>query len=164
MGSVIVFKDRVQDWPDTGDVCCMGVAVHGPGGCTCWDPVCDIETQADHDGSAPCPARDMCSDCAYRKNSPERNGADGYAGDADELDHIVIAGKRFFCHQGVRKVLHYLHPCGMTVPAHPADYAWRFAVVGSEKFPIKADGSPADICGGWFKRRTMYLKSQPVDT
>lgn len=150
---MIIHELVSREWPDTGELCCMGVAVNGPGGCTCWEPVYDIDIQVPHDGTMPVEATSMCHDCAYRKNSPERTGAVGYAGDEEELEHIVLTGKKFYCHQGVRKVTHYRHPSGMVIEAHPADYAWKIVKQNGEEFPIKADGSPVEICGGWCKMR-----------
>lgn len=99
----------------------------------------------------------MCHDCAYRKGSPEQTGQEGYSGTQEELDSIVTEGQKFYCHQGVRKILYYRHPTGMTVEAHPADYDWRMIEKEGRRFPIKADGSAADICGGWCKRRSKHL-------
>jgi hypothetical protein len=102
----------------------------------------------------------MCHDCAYRKDSPERNGEEGFQGDEEELFHIVATGKKFYCHQGVRKIVKYRHPSGMEIDAHPADYNWRLVTKDGETFPIKADGSAADICGGWCKNRRKFLASK----
>ena len=44
---------RNKEWPDAcgdGVSCCIGHAVYGPGGCTCWEPVYD-QPQAPHNGS-----------------------------------------------------------------------------------------------------------------
>ena len=38
-----------QGWPDAGEgMCCIGAAVYGPGHCTCWTPVYDLD-QAEPD-------------------------------------------------------------------------------------------------------------------
>ena len=41
-----------RGWPDAGDgTCCYGSAILGPGHCTCWEPVYNLE-QAEPDTSS----------------------------------------------------------------------------------------------------------------
>lgn len=138
--------------PDTGGGCCFGEVNGGPQHCTCWEPVYDLEQQEPQTG--PMGLRDrMCGDCAYRKDSPERRGEDGYKGDADSLEEMVRAGEPFACHQGIRKPVKYRHPSGAEIAGHPA--AYDPPVV--EGVPYKADGTPADLCAGWAARRMKHM-------
>ena len=128
--------------PDTGELCCYGVAVYGPQRCTCWEPVYDLE-QAE-----PVPApmgqrKRMCADCAFRKGSPERRGDESYA-HAGEVDDLPFE-RGFACHQGMRRVVKLVHPSGMEIAGHPADYRPPI----EKGVPYKADGSPADMCAGF---------------
>jgi hypothetical protein len=117
--------------PDAGGgMCCDGAAFMGPQRCTCWEPVYDLD-QVDPDPTAvkllaagvqPVTRPAPCHDCAYRPGSPERRGEDGYAGDQELLDRIVATGERFWCHQGMRKVVAYRHPSGVTVPVEVDGY------------------------------------------
>jgi hypothetical protein len=44
----------------------------------------------------------MCEDCAFRPNSPERQGLDGYENNdgGERLAELVDKGEPFYCHQG----------------------------------------------------------------
>jgi hypothetical protein len=144
-----------NELPDvTGGIpCCYGSAHNGPGGCTCWVPIYDSEQSPLQDG--PVAKRNtMCEDCAYRKNSPERSGLEGYSGDEDMLMEIVYTGEPFYCHQGMRRVIAYRHPCGFEIPAPASDYAPPLGY----QVPLKADGTLADICGGWCAQRSKFEK------
>lgn len=138
------------DLPDaSGGTCCYGAAIYGPQRCTCWQPVHDVDQTPIRPGvpMPPIPVR-MCHDCAYRRRSPERTGAVGYAADADVLDDLVAGRMPFFCHQGMRRVLTLRHPTGFEVPAHPG--AYDPPIVNG--VPYRADGSPALLCAGWLLR------------
>ena len=97
-----------QGWPDAGEgMCCIGAAVYGPGHCTCWTPVYDLD-QAEPDTTithSVMPRR--CSDCAFLRNSPER--ADEYA--SEQLDRIPAGARRLaaLCYEHAR-----LHPAPRT--------------------------------------------------
>jgi hypothetical protein len=83
-----------------------------------------------------------CSDCAYRPDSPER--AQG-----DDLERLVESGDVFWCHQGIRCVIEYRHPDGRVhIPEFRRDYRPPL----QDARPYKADGTPADICAGWWAR------------
>jgi hypothetical protein len=145
---------RPLDLPDVGP-CCMGSAVYGPDRCTCWEPVYDLEQQPLKPGAMGL-RKTPCSDCAYKKNSPERRGEEGYQGDPDSLEEMVANGDPFACHQGIRKPVKWVHPSGAEVPGHPASY--EPPVVDGK--PYKADGTPADLCAGWAARRLKYMQGE----
>lgn len=134
------------------DPCCYPSAEDGPDACICWEPVYDLEQEP---VIAVAPEHiqtrtEMCADCAFRPDSPERQGHELYQHNTDDdlraLDH-------FWCHQGMRKPAAYRHPYGITLDAdHDAygpprlvisDGATRIAV------PFKANGAPADRCAGF---------------
>ena len=141
------------DLPDAGEgACCMGAAVYGPRRCTCWEPVYDLDQQPVHPGEMGLRVK-MCVDCAYRPNSPERRGEEGYQGDPESLDEMVATGDLFACHQGIRRPVAWRHPSGAEVPGHPAGYAPPL----HDGKPYKADGSPADLCAGWAARRLKHM-------
>lgn len=119
--------------------CCMGSAEHGPADCTCWEPVYDLE-QAEPDRSAePATRAAMCADCAYRPDSPERQGDDRYR------PNEATADAPFWCHQGLRKPIAWRHRLGITVECDTDAYAPP-VIAG---VPYKADGSPGERCAGW---------------
>lgn len=135
-------------------MCCVQAAEDGPLACICWKPVYD-EDQAEPDTAALAGANEkMCADCAYRPRSPERTGDPTFKGDTAELDRIVKAGEPFWCHQGLRRPVKWVHPSGAEIPGHPA--AYRPPIRGH--IPYKADGSPADLCGGWMLRRMKAMQ------
>lgn len=142
------------DLPDAGP-CCMGWAVYGPHRCTCWVPVYDLEQQDPQGGHMGLRA-EMCHDCAFRPNSPERRGEAGYQGSAEDLNDMVTGGSPFACHQGIRRPVKWVHPSGAEIPGHPADYSPPI-VNGT---PYKADGTPADLCAGWAARRLKEMDRQ----
>jgi hypothetical protein len=147
------------EWPDTGldEPCCVDHAMDGPGSCTCWEPVYDLEQQPiDQEkarmldaGILPVTRKLMCDDCAYRPGSPEKSGDETFHGDAEFLDQLAADGKPFWCHQGVRVPTLWRHPSGMEIPAHPGGYEPPVR----NGVGYKADGSPMDLCAGWDARR-----------
>lgn len=144
------------DLPDAGEgACCYGAAVYGKDRCTCWAAVYDLDQQKITPGMPlpRVPVR-MCQDCAFRPGSPERQRAEGYAGDPEFLDELVTTGDLFACHQGIRRPVKWVHPSGAEVPGHPAAYAPPIV----KGIPYKADGSPADICSGWLLRRVKEVQ------
>lgn len=137
------------DYPDAGGgMCCMGAAARGPEHCTCWEAVYDQE-QARLVQAGPMRQRKrMCSDCAFRPNSPERNGDERYAHSGEGGLDEVMSGT-FLCHAGMRRLLREVHPSGAEIEAMPGAYAPGYP-------PRKADGSPPELCAGWaaeMKRR-----------
>lgn len=122
---------------DTAAPCCWG-SVDAPDGCTCWEPVYDLDQQPDAPG--PRRTRDVrCEDCAYRPGSPE-HGTGELPGPKS---------RPFYCHQGMRRVAAFRHPDGRELPAGPGDYAPPVR----DGLPRKADGTPADRCAGWAQQK-----------
>ncbi|TCO57166.1 hypothetical protein [Actinocrispum wychmicini] len=151
--------DLADGFPDVSDGCCLGRVEDGPASCTCWRPVYDLEQQPidEHarqllaDGIQPNTRTQMCGDCAYRPHSPEMSGDPTYAGDADHLEQLARDAWRFWCHQGMRIPVKWVHPTGAEVPGHAGSYQppmdTRLGV------PFRADGTPAELCAGWDARR-----------
>jgi hypothetical protein len=143
------------DLPDAGEgICCAGAAMFGKDRCTCWVAIYDLEQQEIVPGLAPKPRTSMCEDCAYRPGSPERQGDPDVKGDGDTLDDLVASGTPFACHQGIRRPVAWRHPSGVEIPGHPAGYDPPQV----DGIPYKADGTPADLCGGWFLRRVKEVQ------
>lgn len=136
------------DLPDVGGGCCVGADVYGPGRCTCWVTVHDLE-QAD---PVPGPAEiraGMCSDCAYRPGSPEKVVDPAVSGNPDVLEALAESGTPFYCHDGIRRVITRRHPAGAALPGHPAAYDPPVR----DGIPYRADGRPGLLCAGWDARR-----------
>jgi len=147
---------RALVFPDAGEgACCYGAIMNGPQACTCWQPVYDLEQQPLRPGDLGLRGS-MCGDCAFRPGSPERSGDPSYQGDGEFLDEIVITGELFACHQGVRRVIRWVHPSGAEISGHGGDY--RPPLVNGR--PFKADGTPADLCAGWAARRLKYMQRE----
>ena len=141
------------DLPDAGEgACCWGAIIHGKDRCTCWVAVYDLEQQPLKPGPMGLRVR-MCDSCAYRANSPEKRGEEGYQGDAEFLDGLILTGEFFACHQGIRKPVRWVHPSGAEIPGHPAGYNPPLR----DGVPYKADGTPADLCAGWAARRLKQM-------
>lgn len=132
------------NYPDVGNgelPCCLGSAVYGPERCTCWESEHDQEQQPPKAGPRNVRVR-MCEDCAFRPGSPERSGDARYEhSDEDGLDDVMRG--EFVCHQGMRRLVREVHPSGAELVACPGAYE-----PGDP--PMKADGSPADYCAGWW--------------
>jgi hypothetical protein len=135
---------EVSDYPDAGNSevpCCMGSAVYGPDRCTCWRPVYEPRQEPAKDG----PRRirpTMCADCAFRPDSPERTGDQRYEHSHEEALAELVHGE-FVCHQGMRRLAREVHPSGAVAEAMPGAYE-------PTSYALKADGSPADYCAGWW--------------
>ena len=139
--------------PDAGEgACCIGAAMGGPQRCTCWVPIFDLEQQEPEPRPMGLRGR-PCGDCAYKPGSPERRGEDGYQGDTEFLDGLILTGEFFACHQGIRKPVRWVHPSGAEIPGHPAGYDPPLR----DGVPYKADGTPADLCAGWAARRLKQM-------
>lgn len=156
-GGAELFAAAFPDAEPAG--CCIGEAVYGLEGCTCWAPVYDTEQSAPvvrpaHEAVVRPGGR--CGDCAYRRDSPEN--ADPFT--AEDLVTAAISG-RFWCHDGMRRPRVWVHPGrpGVKLPGSAAD--WRPAVVGD--VPYRADGSQALLCAGWAaegRRQARILEAE----
>ncbi len=137
--------------PDAGQgQCCMGAAAMGPGRCTCWRPVHDLEQQPPRPGG-PRTRTECCGDCAFRPDSPERQGDQRYQhSDEGELSDLVRSEHSFVCHDGMRRKLALVHePTGVRLPIDVD--AYDPPVIDGVAY--KADGSPADLCAGLAAQR-----------
>jgi hypothetical protein len=133
--------------PDPGWVPCCWGSMHDPGGCTCWEPVFEVEQQPPRPPANPGDievAASMCADCAFRPGSPER----ATTFEKEALFALADEGTPFWCHQGMRRPDRWVHPDGRVVPGDPDD--WTPAQLGPVAF--RADGSPALLCAGWAAR------------
>lgn len=144
-----------DDLPDAGEgMCCHGAAARGAQACTCWTPVYDQPHSEELQQGPMAPRQSCCHDCAFRTGSPEQLGDPRYAHSREgELEEVLLSAG-FLCHQGMRRRLRLVHPSGAVVESGPGDYApieWRYMA-------WKADGSPADVCGGWLARRAALLR------
>jgi hypothetical protein len=115
--------------------CCLAAAEDGAAFCTCWRPEYDMEQQKPQADVEPETRTQMCGDCAYRPDSPERRD-DPYA---------LLDLPNFWCHRGIRRPARWRHPDGRVRPGDPADY--EPPIVNG--IPYRADGLPAARCGGW---------------
>lgn len=133
--------------------CCYGSALNGPTGCTCWRPVYDL-TQTEPVQGEPVTAGQMCSDCAYRPGSPERNHDPRQACSRDgELDEVALR-ESFWCHAGMRRVVQWRHET-LDLVVDAEGICYEPAIV--DGIPYRADGRPADRCAGAAARRRQLL-------
>lgn len=123
--------------------CCLGALEDGPGGCTCWEAVYDLDQAPVDRLSMPGTRAEMCADCAYRPGSPESQGDDRYVGKP------TAPGVVFWCHTGMRKPLRYRHPAGITVEVTGDFYKPPIRDVDGVAIPYKADGTAGERCAGW---------------
>jgi hypothetical protein len=98
----------------------------------------------------------MCGDCAYRGDSPEKRGEDGYAGNAELLERLAAEGEPFYCHAGIRLRVGWAHPSGVGFAPAKGDY--DPPIVGA--VPYQADGSPGFVCGGWLLRAATLRRQR----
>jgi hypothetical protein len=149
--------DYSPAFPAVGDgECCEGAVLDGPGSCTCWEPVYSAHQQPVDEEAAgllaagvqPVTRQGMCGDCAYRPDSFEKTGDPRFNGDADMLEGLAASGERFWCHDGLRRIVAWRHPAGTQIPAEPGCYrpTQRAGV------PYQADGQPGLLCAGWAAR------------
>lgn len=145
--------DADPDDPEPLGWCCYGVAVYGPGRCTCWEDVYDTVQLPE---VVPFPETETrstrCSDCAFRKDSPER--AEELV--EEELLGLAVSGTPFWCHDGMRRPVAYRHPVLGEVPADPAD--WR-PPIRPDGIPLRRDGRPGLLCAGWDQERRRQARA-----
>jgi hypothetical protein len=143
-----------------GGTCCIGAAEYGFDRCTCWEPVYDLEQQPPIAvGAGNVETRgEMCADCAFRPDSPERQGDARYSHAGEEFEHLT----HFWCHQGMRKPIGYQHPAGIYITADTDAYKPPLVLVDGERVPFKADGTPGDRCAG-FAAWQRHRKEAPAN-
>jgi hypothetical protein len=128
---------------DDATICCYG-SVDRPDRCTCWQPVYAVEQAPPRPPADPGDLQvqeGMCGDCAFRPGSPER----GDEWMAEALYAAAAGGIPFWCHQGMRRPDHWLHPDGRRVEGSSDD--WQPPIVN--RIPYRADGAPGLLCAGW---------------
>lgn len=124
--------------------CCAGTAFQGLAHCTCWDPVYDRVHELIVAGP-PATRTTMCHDCAFRKDSPERKRGE----DPADLGN-------FWCHQGVRRAIAYVHPDGRRRIVPDEDgVPMGYDPVTRPGLIYRADGQPGERCAGWAKANGM---------
>ncbi len=145
------------DWAGPADQvpCCLGTAASGWDSCTCWEPIYDPPEQARMLRGEVTVMPTMCADCAYRPGSPERMGNPDAAADGYDLDDLAIMGERFWCHDGMRRLVAMRHGgTGEVIPVTgQAHYDPPIDCLG---IPRRADGSPGSLCAGWEARRKAW--------
>jgi len=142
---------EVEIWPP----CCDASGYRSPNHCSCWEPVYDQEQADPLPGGQVTTRPLMCSTCAFRPASPERQG-DPAAAFADDIDELVYGRGTFFCHEGMRTVVAWRHPgVGIEIAVDRPDLAFDppFVRRRGEQVPLKVDGSRADRCAGQAARR-----------
>lgn len=150
--------------------CCDSARDKGPAECTCWTPVYD-KPQTDPAPETvvglilgditPDVRERMCGDCAYRPNSPERNG-DSMGCNAAELEQLAADGTRFWCHDGMRKPVAWRHPKGMRIAAtSEADGDYQPPII--DGVPYRADGRPGLLCAGWNARNRALTATRDAN-
>ena len=127
--------------------CCHGDSVYGPGRCTCWEMIYDLDQQPIKPDALTPMRSTMCGDCACRPESPERNGDPEFRHSGEgQLQAILDGSSPFFCHQGIRRLVGMRHPDGTVIDLEsPGGYK---PPMDGER-PYRADGSPAAVCAGW---------------
>jgi hypothetical protein len=146
--------------PADGVPCCWATMDGEWGDCTCWAPIYDTPEQEPllPGGAEVMPT--MCADCAYRPGSPERMGTPDAAADGYDLDDLAIMGERFWCHDGMRRLLGLAHPSGEVWIVESAEdgravthYDPPIDWLG---IPHRVDGTPGALCAGWDARRRAW--------
>ena len=117
--------------------------------CACWEPVYDVDDALPMLSERPAVRTVMCGDCAFRPDSPERNGDPRYGNSSpEELEEIVAGDAPFYCHKGMRRIVRFVHPTG-AVYVPPTGFDPQIYNGGA----YKANGRPADLCAGFVQAR-----------
>lgn len=138
--------------------CCYGAAIHGA--CTCWEVRLDREPEPPADGPSDMRRR-LCKSCAYRPDSIERSTSDVQDHDADDLEMLAWSDTPFYCHAGMPRILREEHPDGSVIHRDGEGY---MPITRPDGAPCKADGTPADICSGWWARRQQVLRELDAES
>jgi len=141
------FEGRDDEVPVSMIICCWGSSISGLDRCSCWKPEYDAE-QVEPRPRASATSMAQCVDCAFLPGSPEQQSPE----DAELLDELALCGERFWCHQGMRRVVLWRHPSGATIPGHADEYA----PLCRDGVAYRADGQPADLCRGWARARRVH--------
>ncbi|NMO52004.1 hypothetical protein HH310_12450 [Actinoplanes sp. TBRC 11911] len=145
LGGAVLWARAHPDYVAVG--CCWGEVNKGTEGCTCWVPVFDVVQKAPIPPTSPQDIqaqKRMCSDCAFRKDSKER--AEEFTEEA--LLALPGAGTPFYCHEDMRRPVHWEHPDGRSIAGDPDD--WQPPIVRG--LPYRIDGRPGLLCAGWAAR------------
>ena len=138
--------------PDAGEgMCCLGAAVYGPGRCTCWKPrYMPPEQHVPRRDVAVTTRAQMCSDCAFRGDSPEHMGDERFENSGEgDLEALLDGSGVFFCHEGMRREVELVHVGGSRIDCGPGSYDPPII----EGVAFRADGRPAEICAGFARRK-----------
>lgn len=128
--------------------CCYGAAFTDGDKCTCWEPVVEPQSNALQEGPMRVQSA-RCGDCAYRRDSPERQAIGG-----DTMPYIPEG--RFLCHEGMARVTSYRHDAGYETDALTGEHAdYRPPTNGWASW--QRDGRPAIVCAGWAADNRAYL-------
>ena len=134
--------------------CCYGAAFSDGENCTCWEPAVEPhETEQLQHGPMDV-RRHRCGDCAYRRDSPERQAIGG-----DTMPYQPNGV--FLCHDGMPKVTKYVHPDGAEVPAGEGEHA-DYRPVERGAMAWQADGRPAIVCAGWAADNRAYYEARQL--
>lgn len=145
------------DWrgPADGVPCCWATMDGDWDSCTCWQPIYDTPEQARMLRGEVTVMPGMCGDCAYRPGSPERRGSPDAAADGHDLDDLAISGERFWCHDGMRRIVAMRHGgTGEVIPV--TGQAHYDPPTDGQGIPHRADGTPGSLCAGWEARRKAW--------
>ncbi len=127
--------------------CCYGHAMNGPAGCTCWRAVYNVDAEPMRAG--PMGRRQqMCADCAYRPDSPERQATTGAACSAEEPGGLPVVPGVFVCHQGMKVQIGVRHESTGVFVAEPPGVVASYDGRTWAGRAWKANGEPADLCAG----------------
>lgn len=134
------------------NMCCYGAAFTDGERCTCWSPVLEPEPTLDVQ-EGPMPVNESrCHDCAYRRDSPERQQRDG-----DTMPYIP--GHLFTCHVGMPRAVAYVHPSGERVETPPGTENDDYHPIELAGRAWQADGRPAVVCAGWASDDRAYQEA-----
>lgn len=150
--------ERVVDFlhapESTGNTCCYGAAFTDGEKCTCWTAELEPTPSTDvQEGPMPVNTA-RCGDCAYRRDSPERQMRGG-----DQMP--FMADGIFLCHIGMPRAVAFTHSCGERRETPPGTRYDDYRPIERDGRAWQADGRPAVVCAGWAADHRAYLAAQP---